>query len=100
MSEHDHEHGDHCGCEDEEQTFVLTDENGVDHEMIMVLTFDADGQTYAVLLDKNDPEADGLIFRVEEEGEDAYLVSIDDDEEWDRVVAVYNEIAENERQQV
>lgn len=99
LSEHNHEHGENCGCgEEHEQTFVITDENGVDHEMIMALTFDVEDTTYAVLLDKNNPEADGLIFRIEEEGEDVFLVSIEDDEEWDRVVAIYNEIAESEQQ--
>lgn len=72
---------------------MITDENGVDHEMIMVLSFDLDDNMYAVLLDKNEPEADGLVFRIEEEEEEMYLVSIDDDDEWERVVAVYNEIA-------
>lgn len=99
MSEQEQKHDENCGCGEElEQTFVITDENGVDHEMIMVLTFDMEETTYAVLLDKNEPDADGLIFRIEEEGEDVYLVSIEDDEEWDRVVAVYNEIAAQEQQ--
>jgi uncharacterized protein YrzB (UPF0473 family) len=99
LSEQEHQHGDNCGCgEEQEQTFVITDENGVDHEMIMALTFDAEETTYAVLLDKNDPEADGLIFRIEEEGEEVFLVSIEDDEEWNQVVAIYNEIAESEQQ--
>lgn len=94
MSENCQEHGANCECgEEHEQTFVITDENGVDHEMIMVLSFDLDDNMYAVLLDKNEPEADGLVFRIEEEEEEMYLVSIDDDDEWERVVAVYNEIA-------
>jgi uncharacterized protein YrzB (UPF0473 family) len=98
MSGHDHEHDEHCGCE-EEQTFILTDEQGVDHEMIMVLTFDTEDATYAVLLDKNDPEADGLIFRIEEENDEAYLVGIEDDEEWNKVAAIYNEIVASEREE-
>lgn len=95
MSEHEHVHGEDCGC-DEEPTFVITDENGVDREMIMIMTFDLEDRQYAVLLDKNDPEADGLIFRIEEENDDVYLVNIEDDEEWDAVLAAYNEIAEQE----
>jgi len=98
MSGHDHEHDEHLGCE-EEQTFILTDEQGVDHEMIMVLTFDTEDATYAVLLDKNDPEADGLIFRIEEENDEAYLVGIEDDEEWNKVAAIYNEIVASEREE-
>ena len=36
---------------------------------------------------------------VEEENEEAYLVSIEDDEEWSRVVAIYNEIAAKEAEE-
>jgi uncharacterized protein YrzB (UPF0473 family) len=95
LSEHEHVHGDGCECE-EEPTFVVTDENGVDHEMIMVMSFDVNDRQYAVLLDKNDPEADGLLFRIEEEDDDLFLVNIEDDEEWDAALAAYNEIAGQE----
>lgn len=64
--------------------------------MVMVFQFESEDQAYAVLLDRNDPEADGIIFRIEEENDEAYLVSIEDDEEWQRVVAVYNELAAQE----
>jgi uncharacterized protein YrzB (UPF0473 family) len=86
--DHDHDHDD--------QVFVVTDENGAEHEMVMVYTFETQGQAYAVLLDRNDPEADGVIFRIEEEDDDAYLASIESDEEWDRVVEIYNEIVARE----
>ena len=100
VSEHNHE-GCECGHdhdhEHEEDVFMVTDEEGVEHEMVMVYTFESEEQAYAVLLDKNNPEADGIIFRIEEENEEAFLVSIEDDKEWERVVAVYNEIAEQEQ---
>ncbi|WP_026021187.1 DUF1292 domain-containing protein [Paenibacillus senegalensis] len=89
---HDHDH-DH-----EEDVFLVTDTDGVEHEMVMVYTFEADTNTYAVLLDRNNPDAEGVIFRIEEENDDAYLVSIDNDEEWDRVVSIYNQLAAEESQ--
>ena len=100
MSEHKHD--DDCGCEHdhdqehEDDVFLVTDAEGIDHEMVMVYTFESEKQAYAVLLDRNDLEADGVIFRVEEENEEAFLVSIEDDEEWSRVVAIYNKIAAEE----
>jgi len=102
MSEHSHshEHGEDCGCghdhEHDEDVFLVTDAEGIEHEMVMVYNFESNKQAYAVLLDRNEPEADGVIFRIEEENEDAYLVSIDDDKEWDRVVTIYNEIVAKE----
>ncbi|MFD0869811.1 Uncharacterized protein conserved in bacteria [Chlamydia abortus] len=97
----DHNNQD-CGCghdhnhEHDEDIFLVTDTDGVEHEMVMVYTFEADNQAYAVLLDRNAPDSDGVIFRIEEENDDAYLVSIEDDEEWNRVVTIYNELAMEE----
>jgi len=88
---HDHDH--------EEHVFVVTDEDGVEREMVMVFTFESESQVYAVLLDRNDPEADGIIFRIEEEGEEAFLVGIEDDAEWERVTKIYEEIARAESEQ-
>jgi uncharacterized protein YrzB (UPF0473 family) len=97
MSEHVHD--DNCEHDHDENIFVVTDAEGIEHEMVMVYTFESNDQAYAVLLDRNEPEADGVIFRVEEENEEAYLVSIEEDEEWDRVVAIYNEIAAKEAEE-
>ncbi|MEI7027874.1 DUF1292 domain-containing protein [Paenibacillus sp. y28] len=98
MSEHNHDHDENCGCggEHDEDVFIVTDAEGKEHEMVMVYTFEYQDRGYAVLLDRNDPEADGVIFRIEEENDEAYLVAIEDDEEWNHVVAIYNEIAERE----
>jgi len=90
---HDHDH-DH-----EDDIFIVTDKDGVEHEMVMVYTFEAGEQSYAVLLDRNDPEADGVIFRIEEEGEEAFLASIEDEAEWDRVVQIYNQIVEEQEKE-
>lgn len=95
MSEH--EHGENCGCGDEHEdpVFVVTDEDGKEHEMVLVFEFEVEDQVYAVLLDRNDPEADGMIVRLEEqENGQGFLVPIEDDEEWNRVAAVYEELAE------
>jgi uncharacterized protein YrzB (UPF0473 family) len=99
MTEHNHD----CGCghdhdhDHEEEVFMITDEEGIEREMVMVYSFESDEKVYAVLLDRNNPESDGVIFRIEQEGEDAYLVNIESDEEWQKVVAAYEEIVSNEQ---
>lgn len=99
MTEHNHD----CGCghdhdhDHEEEVFMITDEEGIEREMVMVYSFESDEKVYAVLLDRNNPESDGVIFRIEQEGEDAYLVNIENDEEWQKVVAAYDEIVANEQ---
>jgi len=100
MSDHTHEHGDGCGCgqdhdhdhEHEEVLLTLTDENGQDVEMVLVETFDVEKHVYALLLERNNPEADGIILRMEEEDEEMVLYNIEDEEEWNRVEAAYNEL--------
>ncbi|PYI54469.1 DUF1292 domain-containing protein [Paenibacillus flagellatus] len=95
MSEHQHD--ENCGCEDhEDEVFILTDEDGNEHEMVIVYTFETKDKAYAVLLDRNEPEADSIIFRIEEEGEESFLVNIEDDAEWEHVTAVYEQIVETE----
>jgi uncharacterized protein YrzB (UPF0473 family) len=100
MSDHNHVHGPDCNHdhehEHEEDVFLVTDEDGVEHEMVIVYTFESQNKAYAVLLDRNDPEADGVIFRIEEENDEAFLVGIEDEEEWNRVAQIYNEIAAQE----
>jgi uncharacterized protein YrzB (UPF0473 family) len=86
--EHDHEH--------DENIFILTDENGVDHEMIMIYTFETNEKAYAVLIDRNEPESDAMILRIEEEQDEAYLEPIEDEQEWNHVVKVYEEIVVQE----
>ncbi|KAF4317829.1 hypothetical protein G195_008910 [Phytophthora kernoviae 00238/432] len=99
-TDHTHEHGDACGHdhdhdhdhEHEEVLLTLTDENGNDVEMVLVETFDVEKQVYALLLERNNPEADGIILRMEEEDEEMVLYNIEDEEEWTRVEAAYNEL--------
>ena len=91
--DHDHEHGE------DEGVFIVTDEDGTEHELVMVYSFDVEEKAYAVLLDRNDPESDGFIFRIEEEGDSAYLVDIEDQEEWEKAAAVYNQMMEEDGEQ-
>jgi len=96
----EHQHDADCGCgedhEHEEHVFIIANDEGEEREMVMVYTFESEDNMYAVLLDRQDPEQDGVIFRVEEENEEAFLVGIEDDEEWNRVQAIYEEIANTE----
>lgn len=96
----DHNHDDNCGCghdhshdhEHEEFVLTLTDENGKEVEMVLVETFNCDDRVYALLLERSNPEADGVILRIEEEEEEMVLYNIEDEAEWDRVQEAYNEL--------
>ncbi|AZN40585.1 DUF1292 domain-containing protein [Paenibacillus albus] len=99
MSDHVHDENCNHDHDHEEHVFLVTDEEGVEREMVMVFTFESEDQVYSVLLDRNDPEADGIIFRIEEEDGEAFLVGIEDDTEWERVTKLYEEIAQRENEQ-
>ncbi|MFB5759390.1 DUF1292 domain-containing protein [Paenibacillus medicaginis] len=88
--DHDHDH-DH---EHEELILTVTDENGNDVEVVLVETFDVDDQLYALLLERGNPEADGIILRVEEENEEMVFYNIEDEAEWKRVEEVFNELVQ------
>lgn len=99
MSEHEHNHnhahGDHAGhdhSEDEEIVVAFSDEDGNEKEMVLVQTFDVGEDVYALLLERNNPEADGFILRLEEEDGETVLVNIEEEEEWTKVEAAYNEL--------
>jgi uncharacterized protein YrzB (UPF0473 family) len=85
--------------EEEEAVYVVTDENGVERELIPVYSFDYQENEYVVLIDRNDPESEGLILRLEQEGEEIVLANIEDDEEWNAVLEIYNEIVSQEEEQ-
>jgi len=91
MTEHEKTAG-----EEEEAVYVVTDENGVERELVPVRTFDHGDNEYVVLIDRNDPESDGLILRIEQDGEEVVLANIEDDDEWDAVLEIYNDMLEDE----
>jgi len=67
-------------------------EQGEDVEMVLVETFDIGEKLYALLLEKENPEADGIILRMEEEDDEMVLYNIEDEEEWKAVEEAYNNL--------
>ena len=71
---------------------VLVDEDGQEQEFEHIDTFEYNDRTYVVLIpfdgaedEKDEDEEEVVILRVELEGDEETLVSIDDDEELDNV---------------
>lgn len=88
MTDQPHVHDENG--EEEHEIVVLTDDEGIDHEFLVVDVMEVTGKSYAILVPNSEEEGEGVILRIEtdEEGEE-YLVDIEDDEEWQRVVAAY-----------
>ncbi|NMA54671.1 MAG: DUF1292 domain-containing protein [Firmicutes bacterium] len=82
--------------EERDDTVVLTDEEGIEHEFEVVDYFSLDEKEYAILLAiddfEDDEDGEVLIFRIEDEEDgDQILVEIEDDEEWERAAAMWEE---------
>jgi len=82
-----------------EEVIVLTDEEGNEYEFEVVQVLEVEGKQYAVLfpLAEGAEEDEAVIMRIEqgEDGEDI-IVDIEDDAEWDKVVAEWEQFLEEE----
>lgn len=77
----------------EEETIILTDEEGKEHEFNLVDIITVDGEEYAILQPVDEDEAIILRFGIDEDGNEI-LCDIEDDEEWERVADAWQEMLE------
>ena len=87
---HDHEHDD--------EIIVLTDEEGNEHEFSIVQVITVDDKDYAILLPIEDGEEgeEAIIMRIDEEDGEDVLVEIESEEEFDRVADAWEEMLDDE----
>jgi uncharacterized protein YrzB (UPF0473 family) len=89
---------------------TLVDEEGEEHNFFVLEILEVDGKSYAVLAPEDDDEdmddldddpdddeddedgSDAFIFRIEMKDGDEQLVTVDDEEEFDRVAAALAEL--------
>lgn len=79
-------------------TIVLIDEAGVEHEFEVEAFLDVDEQRYAILVPQSEEFVDEAVimrFGRDEDGEEV-LFDIDDDEEWEKVADAYDAFLETE----
>ena len=75
----------------------LIDEQGNEIQFEIILTLEAEGKEYAILMPLEDNEdEEALIFRIDTDEEGDILTTLEDDEEYENVVAVYNTLMEEE----
>jgi putative Holliday junction resolvase len=85
--------------EDTDEIITLTDEDGTDHEFVLVDVLELNEREYAILLpfegEESDKESDeeemeAVILRVERSADgEEQLVEIEDEQEWQGVVDAY-----------
>ena len=78
-----------------EEVFTLTDEEGNESQFELIGEAEIDGVTYYALteLDEegNQVSDEYVVLRVEKEGDEDVLVSIEDDEEFDKVADFFDD---------
>jgi len=78
--------------EELDNVVVLTDEDGVDTEFEWLDTVEMDDNQYVVLLPMDEEEAEEVvILRLEKDGEEENFVSVDSEEEINKVFEIFKE---------
>ena len=80
---------------EEVEVYTLTDEDGNESEFELIGECEIDGKTYCALTELDDEgnqvSDEYVILRLEDEDGEDILVSIDDDEEFDRVADFFDD---------
>ena len=81
----------------QENIINLIDENGVESQFEIILTLEAEGKEYAILMPVEEEEAEeAWVFRIDRDEQGEILVPLEDDKEYEIVVDVYNTLMEEE----
>jgi len=82
-----------------ENTVVLLDEEGGEHEFYILDVITVAGSEYAILLGTEEDAEEAEVLRIEEDDAgDGILVEIDDDEEWERVARHWEKLLETDEE--
>lgn len=82
---------------DQETTILLEDEEGQEHEFLVVDILELDGEQYVFLLPVEEMGDEALVLKVgwDEEGKEV-LYEIESEEEWERVAEAWRKLQEGE----
>lgn len=84
--------------EERDNVITLVDEQGQEQDFEVIMTLEISDNEYAILLPLDDnEEEDAYVFKiVNGDNEDYTLVAVDDDEEYENVVAAYEAVMDEE----
>lgn len=93
-----------------EEVITLVDEEGEEHDFEVIDVIEVEGEKYAILLpvlegdesaesesEDDDESGEAIILKfARDEEENEFLVDIEDDEEWEKVAAIWEEMLSEE----
>lgn len=84
----------------ENENLILIDEDGNEVEFGFIGSLESEEKEYVVLSPINGEDIDEIIiFKVEKEGEEEFLVEIEDDDEWEKVADLWDESSGNDEEE-
>ena len=81
----------------EREFYTLTDEEGNETDFQVIDGAEYNGKTYLMLIEAeaaDDDSADAMILRLDEEGEEEILSTVDDEDEFNAVAKLFEEQGE------
>lgn len=87
---------------DYENTIILTDEEGQEHEFVVVDILEAEGSEYAILIpaEMDDASNEAIVLKIgrDEDGSEV-LYEIEDEAEWEQVARAWEEAIAGEEEE-
>lgn len=76
----------------EEDTFTLTDEEGVERDFDVLAKMEFEGNIYYALIPTDSDEEEYIVLKyIIDENDDEVLITVDDDAEFERVAEAFND---------
>ena len=71
---------------EQEEVITLIDEDGTEHDFLVIDIIEVEAKDYAVLLPVNDENDEAIILKIIDDDEgNELLIDIEEDEEWEKV---------------
>ncbi|WP_330655458.1 DUF1292 domain-containing protein [Alkaliphilus sp. B6464] len=89
---------ENISMEERDDIITLVDEDGKEQDFEVIMTLEVEDNEYAILAPVgSDDEEDAYVFKIVYDNEEEFsLVAIEDDEEYENVVATYETLMDEE----
>jgi uncharacterized protein YrzB (UPF0473 family) len=77
---------------EQDEVITLIDEDGAEHDFLVIDIIEVDSSEYAILLPVEDGSDEAIILKIiDEEDGNELLVDIEEDEEWEKVADAWED---------
>jgi len=77
---------------EQEEVITLIDEEGAEHDFMVIDIIEVDGSEYAILLPVEEESEEAIILKITYDNDgNELLIDIEEDEEWEKVADAWEE---------